>query len=179
MEPIISLPFSEYSAINQIVKYLKKSEGYSVFVPTSRQQKGIDFIIYNSLSHKTVSVQVKSSRTYTRGGVNYLWFNNFINKYNEGNADFYLLFGLYPKYNLQQNIRKGDFWSPIILIYSEKEMFDFMRQVVTKKSGNPDKFFAFGFDLPSKIHCSRGPDDYDVTRHLLKNQIESVKSLLS
>ncbi|MBL7135865.1 MAG: hypothetical protein ISS81_04625 [Candidatus Marinimicrobia bacterium] len=46
MEGVFSLPYSEYEVINQLQKKLKKSEGYSFYIPTSRQQKGIDFIIH-------------------------------------------------------------------------------------------------------------------------------------
>lgn len=65
MEPVFTLPYSEHQAIEQITKKLKKSDGYSVYIPTSRQQKGVDFIVHNSKSNKFARVQVKSSRSYT------------------------------------------------------------------------------------------------------------------
>ena len=43
MDAIFTLPYSEYGAINELKSKLKG--GYSYYIPTSRQQKGIDFII--------------------------------------------------------------------------------------------------------------------------------------
>lgn len=180
MEPIFTLPYSEHQAIEQITKKLKKSNGYSVYIPTSRQQKGVDFIVHNSKSNKFARVQVKSSRSYTdsKDGLHYLWFNNFIEKYQPGNADFYILFGLYPAYTNKSGIKRGKFWKPITLCFQEEDMFNFLKKVKTKKEKKPDRFFAFGFQSPSKIFCSRGPDEYNVSDHLLENQIDDIKKFL-
>ena len=91
MEGIFTLPYSEYEVLNQLQKKLKKSEGYSFYIPTSRQQKGVDFIVNNNKSNKFCRFQVKSSRSYIdrprklKSGevkeVKYrfnLWFNNFL-----------------------------------------------------------------------------------------------------
>ena len=45
-------------------KLLKKSDGFSFYIPTSRQQKGIDLLIHNSKNNKLLKAQVKSSRSY-------------------------------------------------------------------------------------------------------------------
>lgn len=179
MEPIFSLPYSEHQVIEQISKRLKKSDGYSIYIPTSRQQKGVDFIIHNSNSNKFARVQVKSSRSYADEDKHYLWYNNFIEKYAPGNADFYILFGLYSVYHNKSSIKKGQFWKPITLCFSEKSMFDFLKQVKTKKEHKPDRFFAFAFTTPTNIECARGPTDYDVLSHLLDNQIDDIKSFIS
>ena len=88
MDGIFSLPYSEYETILQVQKYFKKSGGLSVFIPVSRQQKGIDFVIVNTKNRKTLTVQVKGSRSYTKTEIpkrskkelfkyNF-WFNNFL-----------------------------------------------------------------------------------------------------
>ena len=45
MEAIFSLPYSEYRAIERLVEFLPKSEGYGVYVPVSRQQARCDFVV--------------------------------------------------------------------------------------------------------------------------------------
>lgn len=81
MDGIFSLPYSEYEAIAQIQKHFKKKDGISVFIPTSRQQKGIDFILLNTLNSRVVRVQVKASRSWISSNPKKkrytLLFNNF------------------------------------------------------------------------------------------------------
>ena len=64
MEPIFTISYSEYSVISELSHYLKKNDGYSLYIPASRQEKGVDFILRNSRSRKCVSFQVKGSRSY-------------------------------------------------------------------------------------------------------------------
>lgn len=164
--------------IEEVTKRLKKSAGYAVYIPTSRQQKGVDFIIHNTQSNKFARVQVKGSRSYSEEDRHYLWYNNFIEKYAPGNADFYMLFGLYSAYHNKSGIKKGQFWKPITLCFSETDMFGFLKQVKTKKEQKPDRFFAFGFTTPNDVECSRGPADYNVQEKLLNNMIDDIKDYL-
>ena len=105
MEGIFTLPYSEYEVIVQLQKKFSKKEGFAFYIPTSRQQKGIDFIIHNDKKNIMKRIQVKSSRSYVdtpktlKSGkiksVKYkynLWFNNFIDKYD---ITFYLACFLY------------------------------------------------------------------------------------
>lgn len=180
MEPVFTLPYSEYQVIEEVSKRLKKSLGYSIFVPTSRQQKGVDFIIHNAKTNKFARVQVKGSRSYVGEDVHYLWYNNFIDRYEAGNADFYMLFGLYQEFKTgKKGVKKGSFWKPITLCFTERDMFHFLQQVRTKKEQKPDRFFAFGFTSPQDVVCARGPADYDVQSKLLANMIDEVKSFLN
>jgi hypothetical protein len=179
MEPIFTLPYSEHQVIEQVTKRLKKTAGYAVYVPTSRQQKGVDFIIHNTNSNKFARIQVKGSRSYSEKDRHYLWYNNFIEKYEPGNADFYMLFGLYSAYHNKAGIKKGQFWKPITLCFSEADMFNFLKLVKTKKEQKPDRFFAFGFTSPTDIACARGPVDYAAVNHVLDNQIDEIKRFLS
>jgi hypothetical protein len=64
MEAVFSLPYSEYEAIIQIQRHFKKNDGFSVFVPTSRQEKRIDFIVLNTSNCKVLRFQVKGSRPF-------------------------------------------------------------------------------------------------------------------
>lgn len=179
MEPIFTLPYSEHQVIEQVTKHLKKIVGYAVYVPTSRQQKGVDFVIHNTKTNKFARIQVKGSRSYTEDGKHYLWYNNFVEKYEPGNADFYMLFGLYAAYENKQKIKGGRFWKPITLCFSETDMFEFLKQVKTKREQKPDRFFAFGFTSPKDVVCARGPSDFDVQSKLISNMIGDLKLFLS
>ena len=187
MDGIFTLPYSEFEVINTVQKYFKKSDGYSVYIPVSRQQKGIDFIVHNYKTNQTLRFQVKSSRTYVHeakelenGTIKpprfryHLWLNNFIEKYEKGHCDYYILFGLYPVYSTDKNI-KDDFWNTVLLCYSEEEMFDLLEKIKTKREGKSDKFFTYGFDSGNKIFNDRGLTEVvDASEHLLKNKISSI-----
>lgn len=95
MDAIFTLPYSEYEVINILKKKLKG--GCDFYVPTSRQQKGIDFIIHSNKSNKHLRIQVKSSRAYVdaprenKGDKQFykyhLWFNNFADRYESGRKE--------------------------------------------------------------------------------------------
>jgi len=193
MEGVFSLPYSEYEVINQLQKKLKKSEGYSFYIPTSRQQKGIDFIIHNNKTNRYCRFQVKSSRSYIhrpkklKSGktteVKYkysLWFNNFLDRYEKDNADFYILFGLYPMYQKNKNIKsKTVFWKPLLMCFSENEMIDLLKQVRTKKEKKPDRFFGFAFNTKEQIFGTRGlEEDIDLSDFLLDHKYRDIKKIL-
>lgn len=188
MDAIFTLPFSEYEVINELKKNLKG--GCSYYVPTSRQQKGIDFIIHNNLKNKFLRIQVKGSRAFInepndkvykrKRFQNNFWFNNFIDRYVSGNADYYILFGLYPEYKKKRNIKsKGIFWKDVILCFSEKEMFKFLNKIKKTRNGKVDPFFGFSFDSDSQIFATRGFNkDLDISKYLLKNKVSEIKAKL-
>lgn len=161
MEPIITLPYSEYEVINQLQKYFKKDKGYAVYVPTSRQQKGIDFILYNIKNKKPLGFQVKGSRSYEnkncteKGYRHTLWFNNFIDKHREGIADYYILHGIYPDYKPRKDTKQKT-WKNIILVFTNKEMGKLLNNIRRTRAGKQDKFFYIQFNEPSIIFATRG-----------------------
>lgn len=181
------MPYSEYEVINQLQKRLPKGEGYSYHIPTSRQQKGVDFIIHGK-KRKFLKFQVKSSRSYAdeprelkSGRIIYthnLWFNNFIDRYEKGNADYYILFGLYPQYQKSKNI-KSQFWKPIILCFSEKEIFSLLKNVKAK-NGKKDIFFGIGFNEGAReIFGARGfKNSNNLSKFLFKNKLAELKRRL-
>lgn len=194
MENIFSLPYSEYEVIVELQKKLTKKDGNAFYIPTSRQQKGIDFIIHNNKTNKLLRIQVKSSRSYIdkpkklkSGKIKEpkfrynLWFNNFIERYQEDNADYYILFGLYPQYKATKNIKsKNAFWNSIILCFSEKEMIEFLEEVKTKKEQKTDRFFGIAFNDPKELYATRGfIEDKDVSDYFLKNRLEELKEQLN
>jgi len=180
MEGIFTLPYSEYDAIHKMSKLLKKSDGYGFYIPTSRQQKGVDFLVMNHKTNKTLRVQVKSSRSYYHEDTYFLWFNNFLERYDKGNCDLYVLYGLYP------NLKKGEkvtskkkAWGSILLCFTEIEMFELLKQVRTKKEDKSDKFFGVKFKDADEIFTERGfVEEKNLTEHLIENYAKEIKSML-
>jgi hypothetical protein len=108
------------------------------------------------------------------------WFNNFIDRCEPNAADVYLLFGLYPTYDVSKNIKsKGQFWKSFVLAFTDPEMREFLDRVRTKKENKRDRFFYISFNDPSKIVVTRGMNDgLEISQHLLANKVpELVKQL--
>lgn len=67
MEPVFTLPYSEYAVANRLNDLFKTKDGYSLYVPASRQEEGVDLLLTsrNQGVTTTATIQVKASRTYT------------------------------------------------------------------------------------------------------------------
>lgn len=182
MDGIFSLPYSEYETILQVQKHFKKTEGFSVFIPVSRQQKGIDFVIVNTRNRKTLRVQVKGSRSYNTTDIpkwskkevfkyNF-WFNNFVHRYVEGQADVYMLFGLYPVYTAARGVKsRTEIWKPVVLAFMDLEMKKLLGKVKTKKERKADRFFGISCNDPRSAFGIRGfHKKVDLSHHLLANK---------
>jgi hypothetical protein len=179
MEAIFTLPYSEYVVAEKLNRIFKKTA--SVYIPTSRQQKGIDLIINKNSTNIIARVQIKASRSYKEENKkysNYLWFNNFEGRYKEGNADFYILFGLYPLPSFKKDVDSECYWRSVFLCFNEKEMFKFLKGAKTKREGKRDTFFGFGFDSAKKIYATRYEKETDVSGFLLENKIDALKTFL-
>ncbi len=192
MEAIFTLPYSEYAVATLLQKNFKKSDGYSIQIPLSRQQKGIDLLIYNQKTKKAISIQVKSSRSWygtpskTTSSKEkfqyYSWFNNF--DYERGIADFYVFFILYPKNSFAQkrldktkDLKK--WWDSCMVTFNDKEIELLLKNLKTKE-GKPESFFGFGFNEKSKdIYITRGfkkPVSYK--KNLIENKMDEMKKRL-
>src|SRR5271157_2142714 len=120
MEPTFTLPYSEFCVAQQLARLLPAAKGYSLYVPVSRQQPGVDLLIARRRNQKVrvASIQVKSSRTYFRAkptartkkpfrcGTR---FNNFECP---SEADFFCLVWLYPAEDKAQRRKFGTWWAP-------------------------------------------------------------------
>jgi hypothetical protein len=184
MEGIFTLSNSENAVANTLNAYFKKKDGYALFVPVSRQQKDVDLLLANLNSNKMAKIQIKSSRAYPLNGKNQqhaygLWFNNFIDKYQKGNVDYYIFFGLYPTYYTEEKISSADVWEELYLCFNEEEMFDLLNQVKLVKSDKKDTFFGFEFDNDKKVYTGRGfRSETDISDFLLKNKLEEMHTKL-
>lgn len=185
MEPIISLPYSEYETIIQIHRHFKKNDGFAVCVPVSRQQKGIDFIVLNTANGKVLRFQVKGSRPYVSSSSDQkkyaafkytFWFNNFYDRYKSGVADVYVLFGLYPVYDVKKNIKSHTkFWESFVLAFTDAEMGQFLDSIRTKDGRSHDRFFYVSLNDLTEVIVTRGRlDRPNISHHLLTNRVPEL-----
>jgi hypothetical protein len=164
MEPVFTLQWSEFVIANRLQDLLGKRNGYSVLVPTSRQEKGIDLAVLRKTrggNNRVVTLQVKASRTYDqeppkRASVVRCRYGTWFNRFDvPDSADFFLLFGLYAS-DPGRTRRVGSKWyRDVTLLFSNQEMRDFMSNCKTVK-GKPDRMFGFGFDEPTAVYQTRG-----------------------
>lgn len=189
MDPVFTLQWPEFLLANRLQKLLRKSEGFSVLVPTSRQEKGIDLaVIRKTINDATrvVTIQIKASRTYTPEPPKrktthryrfYTWFNRFDVP---EEADIFLLFGMYaPDPSKTTQVGAG-WYKDCTLLFTLQEMKDFMSSCLTV-GGHHDKMFGFGFDDEKKVVQTRGDKERlskDYTSYLLANRIGLLKKKL-
>ena len=189
MEPIFTMQYSEYAVAIELQKLFPKIHGYSVLVPVSRQEKGIDLAILKkgpNGNSRTVTIQIKASKTYslppkrttTKRHKHLTWFNAFqISEY----ADFYLLFATYPPDVQRTKPTNQEWWKHIMLLFTASEIASFLKSCLTTK-GVPDRSFGFGFDDETRIEQTRGEKERrltDFSDHLLVKRIDVLKKALN
>lgn len=190
MDPVLTLPFSENMVVNELEKKFKKRDGYSILIPSTRQQKGFDLLIYNSKTKKCITIQVKGSRTYSpippRNKAitkfkNYTWFSKF--KIEKGLADFYILFGLFitnPMGEESRSVRKNDWYDHIMMVFTEQEMIKFLGELKLKTKDKEDTKFSFGFSDKGNIVLTRGTREHvDYSDKLFPKRIQTLKAKLN
>lgn len=190
MEPVFTLPYSEFCVAQQLAKLMPAAEGYSLFAPLSRQQPGVDLVLTRRRGRRNSAafIQVKSSRTYSRKTSPtartkrpfryYTWFNRFECA---PEADFYCLVSLYPAVDTAMRREIGSWWSPQILLFTQAEMQRLMRSVKTVE-GNPDRMFGFGFNSPQESYQTRGDRKrryLSFADHLLPQRLPMLKRFLT
>jgi len=193
MDGIFTLNYPEYAVAECLSKLLPKKNGYSINIPLNRQQKGFDLLVYASNSRKSATIQVKASRSYKNEPPKRvikkrrfnlgLWFNNF--KCQDAAADFYILFGLFPKSDifekpLNQKRNRRNWWSSKLLMFQEQEMKDFLRNLSHTRSGNPAHSFYLEFDYNSSdIYITRGARELkNLNEFLIENRITYLQEFL-
>ena len=190
MDPVFTVQWPEFLLANRLQNKLLKKDGYSVFIPISRQEKAIDLAILKKNKNGQSSVgtiQVKASRTYTpeppkrdntKRYLYYTWFNRFDVSQE---TDFFLLFGLYAPDAGRTKKVNAKWYRDCSLLFTNREMKDFIANCLTVK-GTPDKMFGFGFDHPTQVFQTRGDKDRnrrDYSDYLLDNRIGEIKKYLN
>jgi hypothetical protein len=184
MEPVFTLPYSEFRTANRLADFFKKQDGYSVLLPSSRTEKGFDLALLKQkgVKRSVITIQVKASRTYggkppkresTQRFAHQTWFQTFLVP---PETDWVFLVGMYP--NSEDKARKSSaaWWQEFILCFSRDEMIKFFSQVKTRR-GTPDKFFGFGFDKPTEIYQTRGDqhrEKKDYSSFLLGKRVKKI-----
>jgi hypothetical protein len=190
LEPIFTLPYSEFVVAQRLAQLLPASKGYSLHAPISRQEPGVDLLIARrrGAQVRAASIQVKSSRTYSHPATRvrttrpsfryYTWFNNFDCP---PEADFFCLVALYPAVDAAQRRELGSWWAPQILLFSQREMRNFLKRVRTV-GGKRDRMFGFGFDDPDHAFQTRGDSARtfrNFSEYILRRRISVLASFLS
>lgn len=182
---MFTLQVGEYRVADELKEKLK---GVSVFVPASSQEKGIDLMLCSFFEkkkiRKTLTVQVKQSRTYQLKNGRYdLFFNRFSIS---NRADWYIFVGLYPsgkKNPRETNVRRF-VWKNVTLALSREEMEKFLKNLRQRtKPSKSANFFGFQFDVSDKgeinIDHTRGAlENTPFSKHLLDKKIHKIAEAL-
>jgi hypothetical protein len=184
VDSLFFLTYPEYVAARELEKRLPKRKGYSVLIPLSRQQKGMDLLLYSLRTGRAVSVQVKGSRSYRPkktdppGGPPYdhrLWFKAF----DPDGADFFALVGVFPKIRNSMSSRKTihNLWSNIFLLLSRNEAKKWMKKIRRRAK---DRFFYVDFDADLKRVALTHPKELrkNWTRFLLGDRVTRLEGKL-
>jgi hypothetical protein len=189
MDPVFTLQWPEFVLAHHLQKQLPKKEGYSVLVPLSRQEKGIDLAILKKLrgAHKALTIQIKASRTYyhppsKRETTKRFQFNTWFRRFEvPEDADFILLVGMYAPNTGRTKHVAAEWYKECTLLFTREEMKTFMASRLTK-GGQPDQMFGFGFDEPTKVYLNRGDQgraSQDYSSHLLDARMDLLRKSLS
>ncbi|OGW38686.1 MAG: hypothetical protein A2Y97_12275 [Nitrospirae bacterium RBG_13_39_12] len=189
MEPVFTVQWPEFVVAERLRKLLPARNGYSVLIPLSRQEKGIDLAVLRAMKSDqsfVITIQVKASRTYlppqpkletTIRYKYYTWFKRFDVP---DRADFVILFGMYAP-DLGRTRRVSSTWyRDCSLLFTKEEMCNFIANCKTIK-GKPDRMFGFGFNDLSSIILTRGDmsrSQKDFSKYLLDKRINEIKRRL-
>jgi hypothetical protein len=185
MEPVFTLQWPEFVVAQRLQSLLPRKDGYSVLVPLSRQEKGIDLAVLHrtpSGASNTITFQVKASRTYLhapakRKDTVRFRFNTWFNRFDVPDlADFVILFGMYAPDLGKTTKVSANWYEHCSLIFTRDEMRQFMANCKTV-SGTPDRMFGFGFNDMSRIIMTRGDmnrSGKDYSDHLLERRITEL-----
>lgn len=189
MDAVFTLPYSEFAIADLFISVFKATDGYSVFVPVSRTEKGIDLVLTRRSDGvtKVMTFQIKSSRTYAgtapkrkvkhRRYQHYTWLNRFDVP---EQADFVVLFGLYAPDERGGHKTNRSWWQSHVLVFSHKEAATLLANVKTR-GGKPDRMFGFGFDSSDQAYLTRGNETgehVDYSAHLFTRQISHIRLAL-
>jgi hypothetical protein len=189
MDPVFTLQWPEFVLAHRLQQRLPKKDGYSLLVPLSRQEKGVDLAILKKLggAHRTLTIQIKASRAYSRPPPKrestkrfqfYTWFRRFDVP---EDADFILLFGMYAPDTGRTRPVTAKWYQDCTLLFTRDEMKEFLLSCLTV-GGQPDQMFGFGFDQPTKVFLTRGDQKRglkDYSSHLLDARMSLLRTSLN
>lgn len=181
MDPVFTLQWTEYVVAEKLGTLFPKKDDFSVLIPTSRQEKGIDLGLVKKCDHGKSSValiQVKASRSYIeeppkRASTVRFKHNTWFNRFDPSpQADFFVLVGLYPPDTGRTKPVDRSWYRACMLLFTYQELITFLDGCKTKE-GKPDGKFGFGFNDESKIVWTRGDANHtysDYSSFLISNR---------
>jgi hypothetical protein len=181
MDASFTLPYSQFVVADLFIKAFQTKDGYSVLVPVSRTEKGIDLVLTRRTDRKTraLTFQIQTSRTYAgtenkrRRYQHVTWTGRFEVRQQ---ADFVVLFGLYPPDD-QSGVGLS---KSHVMIFSNADMAALIASAETR-DGNPDKLFGFGFYSADEAYLTGGSktrEHVDYSHHLFTNQTAGIRAAL-
>lgn len=187
MDAVFTLQWPELVVAEKLRKLLPRKDGYSILIPLSRQEEGIDLAVLRRRRNnpsKTTTIQVKASRTYSslppkRTKTVRFQFETWFNRFDvPGGADLVILCAMYPPDPGRTTPVSAKWYKDCSLLFTNKEMRTFMKNCKTVE-GKPDRMFGFGFngDL-SEVIQTRGDSKRrgrDFKKHLLDRKISELK----
>jgi hypothetical protein len=186
MDPVFTLQWPEFIVAQRLQSLLPRKDGYSILIPLSRQEKGIDLVVFHRRGtdkSETTTIQVKASRTYLsqppkRKGTIKFRFNTFFNRFDvPDRADFVILIGLYAPDLGRTKPVSPRWYKDCSLLFTREETREFLAECKTR-GGKPDQWFGFGFDILSEIFPNRGKmklSRRNFAKHLLERKITALK----
>jgi hypothetical protein len=179
MEPIITLPYSEWLVAEQLMRALSARDGDSVYAPLSRQEKGVDLILARRTAggSRMATLQVKYSRAYEQPPRRGFKFETLFHSFPVSEfADFFVLASLYPNITGRGDGKQLSSWLPLLLVFKRKEMAEFIASLRTR-GGRVDRMFGFGFDSPKRVLHTRGAVEHrDVTRYTFEKRVTDLQA---
>jgi hypothetical protein len=163
------------------MKELPTREGYSVYAPLSRQEKGVDLLITRRANGRSTvaTLQVKYSRAYENERKEFrfaIWFRSFPVP---EQADFFVLAALYPNITGRANGPRSSWWSSLMLLFTREELAEFLSGLRTKR-GHAERMFYFEFDSPERVVLTRGATDRkDLAEYTLENRLALLREYLA
>ena len=178
MDANFTLPDSQFAVADLFIKTFKTKDGYSVLVPVSRTQQGIDLVLTRRADGNTraLTFQIQCSRTYSgtegkrkRKRYQHLrWLNRFDVP---EQADFVVLFGLYPPDDQSDvGLSKSH-----VMVFSNADMATLIAGVGTGSG------IGFGFNSADQAYLTGGTESgehVDYAAHLFERQIAVIRAAL-
>lgn len=188
VDPVFTLHWPEFLMAELLQRMLPKSDGYSILIPASRQEKGFDLALLKRTDqiNRVATIQVKASRTYSdqprivngrRRFTHTMRFNTF--KVPEA-ADFFLLCGLFPPELSRTKPISVRWYRECTLLLTPREMRDLLDSCKTR-GGKCESMFYFGFDHRNEVFQTRGIQDgshLDCSSFVLERRIALIKTAL-
>ena len=166
-ETIVATHIKEFFSKNKI-------QDYELFFPINKQLKKIDLNVYNLKTKKTITIQVKSSRSYEDKGYEYSWHQVHVDKIDPKTVDIFVFVSYFSVITGKSRMIKPEF-----IVIPTSKLLDIVKKNKTIKK-NGEYHFSFNLDgdyfgdysyLQSHINPENG---IDFSKYL--NKFELVKN---